>query len=55
MTTIPNDDDLGNRPPRCARCQHDLRTDGRPLEIQYSIAAQAWVCLTCHLRAQEAG
>jgi hypothetical protein len=41
-----------DRPAKCAHCGHGIRPDGGWLEIQYSSRAQAWLCLSCHLRAR---
>jgi len=44
MTMLRDD-----RPECCEHCQQAERADGGWLEIQYSSAAQAWLCLRCHL------
>ena len=45
---------VGPLPEYCERCYRYRHADGRWFETQYSIAAQAWVCLGCHLRALRA-
>lgn len=47
----PRPDFVGPLPEYCEGCYRYSHANGRWFEIQYSTAAKAWLCLTCHLRA----
>lgn len=43
-----------NNPEKCSRCNHGFHSNGRPMDIHWSIRAQAWLCLWCHFEAPDA-
>lgn len=35
---------------RCERCKRTERAGGGPLEVCWSVALNAWLCLSCYLK-----
>jgi len=35
---------------KCDRCRRDKRRDGSALEVCWSVALNAWLCVSCYLR-----
>lgn len=40
-------------PGKCERCKHAYHSDGKPMEIHWSLRLQAWTCLRCYFEVPQ--
>lgn len=48
--SVPTDN-----PGKCSRCKHAYHSNGKRMDIHWSIRAQAWLCISCTFQMAEAG
>lgn len=42
-----------NNPGKCSRCNHAYHSDGKKMQIHWSIRFDAWLCMPCTFKRAE--